>query len=151
MTKKNYKPEDIRLGLIIKSIRSELGLDQKQFANKINATVSALSNWENGRNKPNNNMLHQIAKLSNTTVSEIMNQVNLDYLKQEGNRQLGFAEYLGALGFNVEVEVIDNNATNNIIISNSELSAIFSDDEYSTFMNDIEKNINFNIWKQSNN
>lgn len=58
------KREDIILGKRIREIRNNLGLDQREFAEKINATVSALSNWENGRNKPKDGTLNKIAELS---------------------------------------------------------------------------------------
>lgn len=65
------KTEDIGLGRRIKSIRSSLNLNQKEFSEKIGATVSALSNWENGRNKPNSVMLSKIASLADISVEEL--------------------------------------------------------------------------------
>lgn len=67
------KKEDIILGNRIKDIRISLNYDQKSFAKEIGATVSALSNWENGRNKPNMEKLSNIAKIGNTTVEELLN------------------------------------------------------------------------------
>ena len=61
------------LGNRIKDIRISLNYDQKSFAKEIGATVSALSNWENGRNKPNMEKLSNIAKIGNTTVEELLN------------------------------------------------------------------------------
>lgn len=55
------KTENIELGLRIKLIRSELGMDQKEFSELIGSTVSALSNWENGRNRPRLDMIKKIA------------------------------------------------------------------------------------------
>ena len=66
------KKEDIMLGNRIKDIRIRLNYDQKRFAKEIGATVSALSNWENGRNKPNMEKLSNIAKIGNTTVEELL-------------------------------------------------------------------------------
>jgi len=66
------KQEDIILGNRIKEIRIKLNYDQKRFANEIGATVSALSNWENGRNKPNMDRLSKIAQLGDTTVTELL-------------------------------------------------------------------------------
>lgn len=66
------KIEDVELGKRIKTIRSELKKDQSQFSKMIGASVSALSNWENGRNKPNDVMLHAIAKLGGITVDELL-------------------------------------------------------------------------------
>lgn len=68
------KKEDINIGKRIKDIRSKLGLNQKEFSDKIGSRVSALSNWENGRNKPNDIMQQRIAKLAGITVEELTNQ-----------------------------------------------------------------------------
>lgn len=66
------KEEDIEIGNRIRRIRNELNMDQKDFAKKIGATVSALSNWENGRNKPKMNIVNNISELSNTDPYEIL-------------------------------------------------------------------------------
>lgn len=66
------KKEDIILGKRIKDIRINLNYDQKRFAKEIGATVSALSNWENGRNKPNMEKLSNIAKIGDTSVKELL-------------------------------------------------------------------------------
>lgn len=76
------KEEDILLGKKIKSIRSSLKMDQKTFSEKIGCTVSALSNWENGRNKPNDIMLNSIAYLANIPVEELL-APSLDQLIRE--------------------------------------------------------------------
>lgn len=52
------------LGQRIKMIRSELNLSQKELAEKIGATVSAVSNWECGRNNPNTIMMQRLDKLA---------------------------------------------------------------------------------------
>ena len=61
LRKNSKKKEDIILGNRIKDIRISLNYDQKSFAKEIGATVSALSNWENGRNKPNMEKLSNIS------------------------------------------------------------------------------------------
>ncbi|MGH1760040.1 helix-turn-helix domain-containing protein [Enterococcus gallinarum] len=66
------KPEDIAIGQRIKDIRAFLKMDQKTFANTIGCTVSALSNWENGRNKPNDIMLREIAKIGSVSVRYLL-------------------------------------------------------------------------------
>lgn len=66
------KEEDILIGKRIKDIRSSLNLGQKAFATKIEATVSALSNWENGRNKPNDIMIRRIASLGNVSIDYLL-------------------------------------------------------------------------------
>lgn len=76
------KPEDIRLGQRIKDIRRSLELDQKSFADKIKSTVSALSNWENGRNKPNDLMLKRISDLGNISINELLYGPHKAFVKE---------------------------------------------------------------------
>lgn len=66
------KKEDVYIGGRIRSIRNGLGLDQKEFATLLKITVSALSNWENGRNKPKDDKLDKIANLGRTTKEELV-------------------------------------------------------------------------------
>lgn len=66
------KQEDIIIGNRIRKIRTSLQMDQKQFSEIINTTVSALSNWENGRNKPNMEKLKRIAQLADISVEELL-------------------------------------------------------------------------------
>lgn len=61
-----------RVGVRIKDIRIEKGMDQKEFAKRINATVSALSNWETGRNLPNKERLKNIADIAGITVQKLL-------------------------------------------------------------------------------
>ena len=61
-----------QVGQRIKDIRMEKGMEQQEFANIINATVSALSNWENGRNLPNKERLKNIADLAGMTVQQLL-------------------------------------------------------------------------------
>ena len=66
------KQENIIIGNRIRKIRTSLQMDQKQFSEIINTTVSALSNWENGRNKPNMEKLKRIAQLVDISVEELL-------------------------------------------------------------------------------
>ena len=56
----------------IQAIRFAKGMDQKQFSDSIHATVSALSNWENGNNLPNKARLKNIADLAGITVQKLL-------------------------------------------------------------------------------
>ena len=38
--------------LVIKAVRSQLGLTQEELAEQIGVTVKTINNWENGRNRP---------------------------------------------------------------------------------------------------
>lgn len=71
------KPNEVYIdkklvGQRIKDIRLEKGMNQKEFSKMINATVSALSNWENGNHLPNKKRLKNIADLAGMTVQELL-------------------------------------------------------------------------------
>lgn len=73
----NGKPTEVyidkqKVGQRIKAIRFAKGMDQKQFSDIIHATVSALSNWENGNNLPNKARLKNIADLAGITVQKLL-------------------------------------------------------------------------------
>lgn len=61
-----------KVGKRIQAIRFAKGMDQTQFSDIIHATVSALSNWEAGRNLPNKERLKNIADLAGITVQKLL-------------------------------------------------------------------------------
>ncbi|WP_436860181.1 helix-turn-helix domain-containing protein [Staphylococcus caeli] len=69
------------VGNIIKQIRIVNGLDQFNFAKTINSTVSALSNWENGRNYPKDDYLLRISKEFNIPIDYILYETSERVLK----------------------------------------------------------------------
>lgn len=78
------------VGSRIRAIRKARGESQTEFAQKINATLPAVSNWETGKNIPNNERLKKISDLSGFTVEQILygekysyNIEIYDYLKEE--------------------------------------------------------------------
>ena len=72
------------IGQKIKAIRKSLGFSQLEFSKVIGATKSAVNNWENGYNYPNNERLKVIAELGNTTVNQLLNSNPLsDYSTDE--------------------------------------------------------------------
>lgn len=64
--------ENKRLGERIKKIRKEQGMSQLEFSKAIGATKSAVSNWENGYNAPNNERLKIIADIGGVSVESIL-------------------------------------------------------------------------------
>lgn len=60
------------VGRRIKQIRKNKGLNQTDFAKRIGATLPAVSNWETGKNLPNNERLKAIADIGNLTVDELL-------------------------------------------------------------------------------
>ena len=63
--------ENKRLGERIKKIRKEQGMSQLEFSKAIGATKSAVSNWENGYNAPNNERLKIIAEIGGVSVETL--------------------------------------------------------------------------------
>ena len=51
-----------KFGKIIKKIRKEHHLTQKDLADKYNVTYQAVSKWENGLNMPDISLIKEIAK-----------------------------------------------------------------------------------------
>lgn len=94
---------------IKKKIRSELNLSQKELAEKIGTTISAVSNWECGRNNPNSVMMQRLDKLaggyylSSNTIQKL-----IEYLeeKREEFRAYGYSDdsiYSAFLGAHVHI------------------------------------------------
>lgn len=81
-----------RIGGRIRAIRKSRGETQTEFAQKIDATLPAVSNWETGRNIPNNERLKSIAELGEITVDELLYGSKLEIAKKAIDDALG--EYL---------------------------------------------------------
>lgn len=65
------------LGNRIRKYRKERNLTQEQLAEKINATKGRVSNWEQGINRPDADVLADICRALNVSPSELLN-VRLD-------------------------------------------------------------------------
>lgn len=61
-----------QIGQRIKAIRMSRGQNQTEFAKTINATLPAVSNWETGRNIPNNERLKTISDIGGITVEQLL-------------------------------------------------------------------------------
>lgn len=53
--------------------RKERGLTQEQLADKINVTKSRVSNWEQGINRPDADILTDICRALNVSPSDLLN------------------------------------------------------------------------------
>ena len=74
------------VGNRIKAIRKSRGKNQTEFAQEINATLPAVSNWETGRNIPNNERLKAIADIGGITVEELLHGNNATNKIEIGKR-----------------------------------------------------------------
>ena len=60
------------LGNRIKRLRKELGISQKELAERIGVSNSRVSNWEQGINRPDADILADICKALNVSPSELL-------------------------------------------------------------------------------
>lgn len=63
--------EKNKIGEFLAELRNEKGYTQEKLANKIHVTNKAISNWENGRSKPDLDMMKTLAKFFDVTVDEL--------------------------------------------------------------------------------
>ena len=61
------------IGSRIRMYRKERGLTQEQLADKINVTKSRVSNWEQGINRPDADILTDICRALNVSPSDLLN------------------------------------------------------------------------------
>ncbi len=60
------------IGNRIRKYRKESGLTQEQLAEKINVTKSRVSNWEQGINRPDTDILGAICRAMNVSPSDLL-------------------------------------------------------------------------------
>lgn len=61
-----------KIGNLIKQIRKNNKLTQKQLADKYGVTYQAVSKWENGKNIPDISLIKQISKDFNIDIEDIL-------------------------------------------------------------------------------
>ena len=57
----------------VKYYREQLGLEQKELAKRIGITANSISNWENGRSRPDVNLLPALSRELGITIYELFN------------------------------------------------------------------------------
>lgn len=62
------------IGEKISKLRKQLKISQKDFAKMLQVTPSAVSQWENNKTSPDIDLLPKIAKVLNTSVSDLMGE-----------------------------------------------------------------------------
>jgi len=65
--------DNIKIGNYIKQLRNNVGLTQKQLADKLNVSFQAVSKWENGDTLPGTDILIELSDALNTTVDKLLN------------------------------------------------------------------------------
>ena len=62
-----------KIGDLIKKIRKENNLTQKELADKLGVTYQAVSKWETGKNIPDIAILKQISDEFNINIDDLLN------------------------------------------------------------------------------
>ena len=75
-----------KIGNLIKKLRTDNNLTQKELAEKLNVTFQAVSKWENGKSVPDIAQLHEISKLFSIDISEILD----GEIKTKKKKRTGF-------------------------------------------------------------
>ena len=65
--------DTIKVGNYIKTKRNELGLTQKDLADRLNISFQAVSKWETGETLPDTSILLDLASILETSVDLILN------------------------------------------------------------------------------
>lgn len=60
------------IGNRIRKYRKECGLTQEQLADKINATKNRVSNWEQGINRPDADIIADLCRALNVSPSDLL-------------------------------------------------------------------------------
>lgn len=130
------------VGNRIKNIRKNLGLSMDEFASKIDdkAKSGTVSNWETGKNLPNNERLKRIAELGNISVETLLFGSITDFIFFNINKLIPkeydfISELLNMDHINILTnEIIKNNIS---LFEIEKIKAVF-DRNLPKFISDIE-------------
>ena len=62
-----------QFGILLTTLRKKNGISQKEMADRLSVSVSAVSKWEHGKNLPDMTMLGNIAELLQVSCDELLN------------------------------------------------------------------------------
>lgn len=65
-------------GCFIAQLRKELGLTQKELAEKLEVTDKAISRWETGKGLPDTSLLKPLAEIFRVSVGELLSGKRMD-------------------------------------------------------------------------
>ncbi len=104
----------MNIGLKIKELRLSRSLTQEQLAEYLSVSAQCISKWENNVTTPDIQMLPMIATFFGTTIDELFNLSDGDYLKRidamvHSKRMLGVEEFCKAETFLLKKEQEDEN------------------------------------------
>ena len=62
----------IKTGNLIKELRTEKGLTQKELSEKLNVSTAAVSKWENGKGFPDISILEKLSSELGISITELV-------------------------------------------------------------------------------
>ena len=62
-----------QFGILLTTLRKKNGISQKEMADRLSVSVSAVSKWEHGKNLPDMTILGNIAEILQVSCDELMN------------------------------------------------------------------------------
>jgi len=72
----------MKIGRKLESLRNRAGLSLQEVADKIDASKSTISHWENNKREPTFDMLDRLAEIYNTNIQNIFSNEDLeDHIK----------------------------------------------------------------------
>lgn len=82
-----------------KKLRLSHGLTQVQMANKLNVSPSAIGMYEQGRRKPDSDMLKKICKAFNVSMDYL-----LDVVVEDGNEQKSVYDFIDEITYTLRAQ-----------------------------------------------
>lgn len=82
-----------------KKLRKSRGLTQLQMANKLNVSPSAIGMYEQGRRKPDSDMLKKICKLFNVSMDFL-----LDVVVDNENQQKSVYDFIDEITYTLKIQ-----------------------------------------------
>lgn len=148
------KNDPIQVGARIRNIRTHhLGLSMSDFGKMIDSNVKSgtVSNWETGKNLPNNSRLKKIAELGNTTVDKLLYGKSTIQLAIESVDKLeAFELYLKSLGYSIDIYHNSDGTDGVVVLTKDNLEVEYSYEDFSEFQNKIKDTIAFDVWQKNN-
>ena len=94
-----------KFGNLIKKIRKDNNLTQKEFADKYNVTYQAVSKWENGKNMPDSLLVKKICDDFNLKIEDLCNDFDIHFVAannlEEDNENIRISEKI------IEIKIFD--------------------------------------------
>lgn len=140
-------------------LRKAKGLNQKEFAQALDISPTRLNYWEKGKSLPDLIWAKRMAEVLGISVSRLMG-----WDETEIGKSLGFSEYLSALGYTVNQEVVKwhwegDTKEDRVQIPdewNIEVTSLsdgkkysFTSDSFDQFQNTIEQAVQFALYQSS--